>query len=78
MSLTFPELLWHAGCYHHLCSLDVWSSTIQVEQQAYLLPPLLPTANSSRELGAKQTIFQDKPGGRGSLEAIEIATEQKM
>ena len=43
MSLTFSELLWYAGCYHHLCSLDVWSSTIQVEQQAYLLPPLLPT-----------------------------------
>ena len=36
------------------------------------------------ELGAKQTIFQDEPGGRlqsrlrGSLEAIEIATKQKM
>ena len=35
------------------------------------------------ELGAKQTIFQDEPGGglqsrlRGSLEAIESATEQK-
>ena len=35
------------------------------------------------ELGAKQTIFQDEPGGRlqsrlrGSLEAIEIATKQK-
>ena len=36
------------------------------------------------ELGAKQAIFQDEPGGRlqsrlrGSLEAIEIATKQKM
>ena len=35
------------------------------------------------ELGAKQTIFQDEPGGRlqsrlrGSLEAIEIATKTK-
>ena len=35
------------------------------------------------ELGAKQTIFQDEPGGRlqsrlrGSLEAIEIATKQE-
>ena len=36
------------------------------------------------KLGAKQTIFQDEPGSRlqsrfrGSLEAIEIATKQKM
>ena len=36
------------------------------------------------ELGTKQTIFQDEPGGRlqsrlrGSLEAIESATKQKM
>ena len=35
------------------------------------------------ELGAKQTIFQDEPGGRlqsrlrGSLEAVEIAIKQK-
>jgi len=48
------------------------------------LHPPLHSGSRPCELAAKQTIFQDEPGGRlqsrlrGSLEAIEIATKQKM
>ena len=79
-SIAHAKQIKPAGATAKLAQNSALSARREKAFASSVATPVLDHAN----LEAKQTIFQDEPGGRlqsrlrGSLEAIEIATKQKM